>query len=185
MGPHIHQNHTRAIVFCSLCLLGWVCSRSSMRRMAGTGGRERRAGRGGACWSWQVDSICIWHTDCTKYANRQTMTFAVLFLLVIFQSPYKVNKKVACMLLCMHLLCGCSVHTPARCVRRFKSAQWATPMNHKSHERLGLAANCSLKGIFDVWKWRWVSLKERPTGVSVPGEGKNSGISDAGCFPHC
>lgn len=61
--------------------------------MAGTGGRERRAGRGGACWSWQVDSICIWHTDCTKYANRQTMTFAVLFLLVIFQSPYKVNKK--------------------------------------------------------------------------------------------
>lgn len=72
--------------------------------MAGTGGRERRAGRGGgACWSWQVDSICIWHTDCTKYANRQTMTFAVLFLLVIFQSPYKVNKKVACMLLRMHL----------------------------------------------------------------------------------
>lgn len=30
-----------------------------------------------------------------------------------------------------------------------------------------------------------MSLKERPTGVSVPGEGKNSGISDAGCFPHC
>lgn len=30
-----------------------------------------------------------------------------------------------------------------------------------------------------------MSLKERPTGVSVPGEEKNSGMSDAGCFPDC
>lgn len=44
-------------------------------------------------------------------------------------------------------------------------------MLRRSHERIPLGANCSLKENFDVWKWRWVSLKERPTGVSVPREG--------------
>lgn len=29
------------------------------------------------------------------------------------------------------------------------------------------------------------SLKESPTGVEVPGVGKTSGMSDAGCFPVC
>jgi len=38
------------------------------------------------------------------------------------------------------------------------------------------------KGNFDVWKWRRVSLKGRPTGVPVPGE-ETSGTCDAGCFP--
>lgn len=28
-----------------------------------------------------------------------------------------------------------------------------------------------------------MSLKERPTGVSVPREGGGSGMRDAGCFP--
>lgn len=73
--------------------------------------------------------------------------------------------------------CTCQVHL-------FKSGPTrATPMLHKSHERLTLSANCSLKGNFDVWKWRWVSFKERPTGVLVPGEGRNSGMCDTGCFP--
>lgn len=44
--------------------------------------QRRMAARGRDTWGrWRVDSICIWHTDCTKYANRQTMTFAVLFCL--------------------------------------------------------------------------------------------------------
>lgn len=90
IGPHIHQNHTSAFVFCCLCLFGWVCSHSSRRRMAGTGGV--RGGRA-AFWSWQVDSICIWHTDCTKYANRQTMTFAVLFFLWYCSLSVKSTKR--------------------------------------------------------------------------------------------
>lgn len=84
IGPGIHQNHTSAVVFCCLCLLGWVCSHCFRRRMAGVeegGGGGGGHGDGGGCWSWRVDSICIWHTDCTKYANRQTMTFAVIFFL--------------------------------------------------------------------------------------------------------
>lgn len=75
--PQAHtstQTYTSAVVLRCLYLLDWVCSCSSTRRIAGQS-------CGGACWSWRVDSICIWHTDCTKYANRQTMTFAVLFFL--------------------------------------------------------------------------------------------------------
>uniref|UniRef100_A0A3Q3MEE7 RUNX family transcription factor 3 n=1 Tax=Labrus bergylta TaxID=56723 RepID=A0A3Q3MEE7_9LABR len=38
--PHTHRNHTSAVVFCCLCLLGWVCSYCSSRRMAGVWGGE-------------------------------------------------------------------------------------------------------------------------------------------------
>lgn len=86
-GP-THPPKSSAVVFCCLYLLGWVCSQSSReengRRGAAVvvrGGGGSRSGGGCICWRWRVDSICIWHTDCTKYANRQTMTFAVLFSL--------------------------------------------------------------------------------------------------------
>ena len=69
-------------------------------------------------------------------------------------------------------------------------------MLHKSHERLSLSESCSLKGNFDVCNWRWLNLKEGPTGVWVPGDmwwvgkgggggGGGSGTSDDGCFPEC
>lgn len=51
------------------------------------GGESETAG--GASWSWQIDSICIWHTDCTKYANRHTIGFAVLF----FQRYCSLSRK--------------------------------------------------------------------------------------------
>lgn len=74
--PHPPESHKHCRVLL-LYLLGWVCSLSTRRRMMGVG----KSRGGGACSSWRVAFICIWHTDCTKYANRQTMTFAVLFFL--------------------------------------------------------------------------------------------------------
>lgn len=72
--------------------------------------------------------------------------------------------KCRCLCICV---CGCSASCTCQ-VHLFKSAPTrVTPMLHKSHERLTLGANCSLKANFDVWKWRWVSLKGGPTGVSV------------------
>lgn len=66
-------------------------------------GRQSWGGWGGggdgcACWSWRVESICIWHTDCSKYANRQTMTFAVLFFLWYCSLSVKSTKRWACVL---------------------------------------------------------------------------------------
>lgn len=92
------------------------------------------------------------------------MGFSVFFPSDIAVSLSKVNKTIA------HLsVCVCArtrtVHAPARCVHLFKLAQWATPMRHKSHERLSLAKSCSLKGNFDVCNWRRAYLKEGPTGV--------------------
>lgn len=94
------------------------------------------------------------------------------------QSLCKVNKKIACMLLHLRVcsVCTCQVH-------RFKSALLShAHAAQKSHERLALSANCSLKGGFDVWKWRWASLKERPTGGGAMG-GESCGMCDSGCFP--
>lgn len=133
-----------------------------------TGGEWRAWGRqcrggwgegvegGGACWSWRVESICIWHTDCSKYANRQTMTFAVLFFLWYCSLSVKSTKRWACVLLPFACACARFIHLPGASIFLSRPPpQRATPMLHKSHERLALAANCSLKGNFDVWKWRW------------------------------
>lgn len=75
MSINIHQNHTNVWCFvASIYSAGCVQSSGGEWQWGSCSGR-------GACWRWRVDSICIWHTDCTKYANRQTMTFAVVFSL--------------------------------------------------------------------------------------------------------
>lgn len=106
--------------FVAVCLLAWVCSHSSRRRMAGTAGVGWGGPVGGACRSWQVDSICIWHTDCTKYANRQTMgIFCVIPLLQYFSLPtestQKGSRRPAGPPRCVHGLAG-RVHLPGAAV---------------------------------------------------------------------
>lgn len=85
----------------------------------------QRGGGGGAHWSWRVDSICIWHTDCTKYANGQTMTFAVLFFLPYCSLCLKSTGRArvfACVFACVRVahLSGASIssaqpHGPHPC----------------------------------------------------------------------
>lgn len=140
--------------FVAVCLLAWVCSHCSRRRMAGTAGAVGGA-VGGACRSWQVDSICIWHTDCTKYANRQTMgIFCVIPLLQYFSLPTESTQKGSRRAGRPSPLCArpCRARTPARCGRRFKSGPRKGPRpcatNHmKDAASLQIAL---LKGIFDV-----------------------------------
>lgn len=139
--------------------------------------RKGQGWEGGSGWGWgagscwQVDSICIWHTDCTKYANRQTMPFAVLFLLWYCSLSAKSTKEVACMLLHLRVrvrrLCTCQVH------RFFNRPHWVTPMRHRNHMKGSPSVRIALsKESFDVWKWRWVSLKERPYRWRCHGRGE-------------
>lgn len=74
------------------CFVASIYSAGCVRTAPG-GEWQAWGGVGVACWSWRVDSICIWHTDCTKYANRQTMTFAVLFFLWYCSLPVKSTKR--------------------------------------------------------------------------------------------
>lgn len=133
--------------------------------------REENGGQGAGGMLELAGSICIWHTDCTKYANRQTMTFAVLFFLRYCNLSI-VNRMIACVLLRTYLcVCWFSVCAPARCIHLYKSARRPRPCltNHMKGSPLLRIALSKATLMFE--NGDGVSLKEQPTGVSVPGEG--------------
>lgn len=150
-----HQNRTGAVLFCCRLFTRLGVFAQLQEENGGGGGGGQAVG--GACQSWQVDSICIWHTDCTKYANRQTMgIFCVIPLLQYFSLPTESTQKGSRRPAGRPSpLCAwpCRAHTPARCGRRFKSGgprKGPRPCatNHmKDTASLQIAL---LKGIFDV-----------------------------------
>ena len=162
-----------------------------------TGGEWRAWGRqcrggwgegvegGGACWSWRVESICIWHTDCSKYANRQTMTFAVLFFLWYCSLSVKSTKRWACVLLPFACACARFIHLPGASI--FLSRP-PPPAGHAHAPQITWKARprCELLSQRQLWclKMEMGCLWKKGLQVyQCQGRGKNSGMSDDGCFP--